>query len=153
MFPDELPKHAADAHLVFGGEFVAGVNRVFKVGKGAVADGLLPDLVAEVHESGSRGRIVALDDDLNDVFQRLVVVEHMYWICVVVHNIHVRINGANLRNFRNVATFFAPLLINALRFLYFCTLKQALYGHRIIDSLDCRRGSVFCALGSFAQGD
>ena len=69
VFPNELPKHPANAHLVFWRELFAGIYGVFKVGKGTVANGLLPDLVAKVDKRGARCRVVALNDDLDNVFQ------------------------------------------------------------------------------------
>ena len=80
MVPDEFPKEAAHAHLVFRSQHLAGVNRVFEVGKGTVADGLTPNLVAEADKSGSRNRIVALDGYFNQMFQSLIIVENVYWI-------------------------------------------------------------------------
>ena len=69
MLPNEFPQKAAHADLVFWRELFAGIYGVFKVGKGTVANGLLPDLVAKVDKRGARCRVVALNDDLDNVFQ------------------------------------------------------------------------------------
>ena len=89
VLPDELPEEAAEAHLVLGGEFLAGVDRVFEVGQSTVANGLLPHLMAKIKESSTRGCVVLLYDDLDEVLQSLVVVKDVDWVCVVIHSCHV----------------------------------------------------------------
>lgn len=86
VVPNEFPKHPADAHLLLGGEFVAGVDRVLEVGKGAVANGLLLDLVTKVEECGARRRVVLPDDNLDKVLQSVVVVKGFNRIGVVIHD-------------------------------------------------------------------
>lgn len=86
VVPNEFPKHPADAHLLLRGEFVAGVDRVLEVGEGAVANGLLLDLVTKVEECGARRRVVLPDDNLDKVLQSVVVVKGFNRIGVVIHS-------------------------------------------------------------------
>jgi len=128
VFPNEFPKEATDAHLLFRGKMLVGIYGVFKVGKSAVTDGLLPNLVAKVEEGSPRRRIVALDDDENKVLHCLVVVKGVNWICVEIHDCSVWFDGANIGIFRKrssrrpkKANFFHTYINICPTFLYFCT--------------------------------
>ena len=134
MVPDEFPQDAADANLFLAGKLFAGVDRILEIGERAVADGLLPDLVAKTVESDTRRGVVTLDDDFHQVFQSLVVVKGVDRICIVIHSGFVLNESANIGNYLKQATFrplqkhfFTPYINMSRRFRIFAgSMVQAM---------------------------
>ena len=140
VVPDEFPQDAADANLFLAGKLFAGVDRILEIGKRAVADGLLPDLVAKTVESDTRRSVVTLDDDFHQVFQSLVVVKGVDRICIVIHSGFVLNESANIGNYLKQATFrplqkhfFTPYINMSRRFRIFAGGKRVNFRFNFVD--------------------
>ncbi len=75
VLPDKFPQQTADANLFLGSKFFAVIHRVRKVGKSAVADGLLTNLVAQVKESDAGRGVALLNNNFNQVLQSFVIIK------------------------------------------------------------------------------
>ena len=105
MVPDEFPQDAAHAHLLLGSQFFARDDGIVGFFHLVFLEGHLHDLVAQVHKSDARRLVAALDDHKNSISQLLIIIEDMYWICVVIHSDFVLEYGAKIGIISKLATF------------------------------------------------
>ena len=86
MVPDEFPKDATHANLLFGSEFLTGDGGVIiELFHLVLLESHLNKLVTEVDEGDASGVVAAVHHHIDSVSELLVVVEEMNGIGVVIH--------------------------------------------------------------------